>query len=175
MKVQIALTLLIIHFSCAVFSQSKDTLLLKVTKAKSEETRNSLYNVIAYNASTRPICILHSSFINLFDGDAQAQRLALFNKNESSELYSLIYVAKDTLIDYEGPNDNYNGEIILPHQYIEFSLLIPSGSDKKKYLQFDYLYLTDLCYNSFEKEIFKDATHWHRKYTKYKKMVELAE
>jgi hypothetical protein len=173
MKVKVALTILIIHVSCAAFSQSKDTLLLHVAKANSEEPGYLLYNVTAYNVSTSPICIMHSTYISLFTGTAQ--RLALFNKDWPSDLYNLTYVARDTLNDYEGTNDSYNGEIILPHQHIEFSLLVPLRSGKKKSLQFDYLYLPDLCYSSFVKEIFKDATKWHRNYRKFKKVVELAE
>jgi len=174
MKAKIALTILIIHLGCGVFSQSKDTLLLHVVKANSEEPGYLLYNVTAINASTSPICIMHSTFISLFNTGA-AQRLALFTNNDPSELYSLTYVARDTLIDYEGPNDNYNAEIILPHQYIEFSLLVPLRTSKKKSLQFDYLYLPDLCYTSFVQQIFNDATKWHRNYRKYRKVVELKE
>ncbi|MBO9200215.1 MULTISPECIES: hypothetical protein [Niastella] len=173
MKIKAAITILLIQISCVAFSQAKDSLIVKATKANSEKPGYLLYKVIALNASTSPICILHCTHFFLFDETPHP--LALFNTNGSPEMYNLTYDARDTLYIYEGPNDNYNAEIILPYHLIEFNLLIPMHADKKRSLQIDYLSVPDLCYTSFVQEIHNDATQWHRKYKKHWKVVELTE
>jgi hypothetical protein len=151
------------------FSQTLDTIL--VTISRDEKPRTDLYTVTIKNISDTPVCILHSIFINLFYDPPQ--QLADYKKVNSTELYSLDYAARDTSIDYEGPIDNLNGEVILPLQEIKFRLLIPD-SNKDKKLQFEYVRIVHFCYPEFKNEIFKDATTWHRKYKKRTQIIELA-
>jgi len=155
----------VIHRS---FSQVKDTLNAVIIRDTKKDSSYVIYKITLRNFTKSPVCVLHSIFINLFN--SAPQQLALYNKND--QFYSLSYSANDTLYDYEGPIINFNGEIILPLQQIEFKISVPFSELSKK-LQFDYFFIPDFCYLSFKKDILKNATKWHRKYKRSKKWVEL--
>lgn len=144
--------------------QVKDSIGFVITKAPAIENANDLYDVRMVNFRKDPICVMHSTRINLIYGTPQ--RLALQKSDKGVDVFSLHYVAEDTLIDYEMSNPNYNAEPILPHQEIRFQLLIPV-SEHDKMITFEYLVLPEFCYESFEAAIFRNATTW---YGGYKKM-----
>ncbi|MDP4260059.1 MAG: hypothetical protein Q8937_17670 [Bacteroidota bacterium] len=158
------LAIVLLHLCLSCIAQTKDSLLVRISRMKTKDTKLLLYQVYMLNVSETPICILHSAYISLFDNPPQ--RLAVFKKDTNTELFSLLYTARDTMNDYENTNDNYEGEPILPRQVIEFRILMPNQMAKKKYIQFDYMYLPDFCYKSFEEEMFKNLTLWHKKYAK---------
>lgn len=159
-----------LFYSAHSFSQTTDSLLVTVTKEKMENGLH-LYNVTMKNFSDTPVCILHSIFINLFYDPAQ--QLAVIHSTSSAEFYSLSYSAKDTTIDYEGPINNFNAEIILPLQEIKFRLLLSSTSNKVTSLEFEYARIANLCYPEFKQAIFRDATQWHKKYKRIQRAIAL--
>jgi hypothetical protein len=109
-------------------------------------------------------------FINLFYDPPQ--KLALFDKIGLTETYSLEYSMRDTLHVYEGPINNFNGEVILPGQQIKFRILIKNSNINKK-LKFEYFRVPDFCYSDFKKEIFKDATQWYKRYNRIERIIDL--
>jgi hypothetical protein len=143
-----------------------------VVTLKSDETQAgfSTYSITIKNTSQTPVCILHSPFINLvFD---PPQGLHILNTSGSIEIYSLEYTMRDTIYDYEGPINNFNGEIILPLQEIKFQITI-KNSDRTKKLKFEYFPVKAFCYPEFKNEIFKNAAQWHKKYNRIEKFIEL--
>ena len=172
MKISGVLILIILHLHGSVFSQTKDSLVIRVSNVKTADKRYSLHNVQIFNISKTPVCILHSTYINLIYDPPQ--KLALFDKSAPAESFSLLYSAKDTLNDYENTNDNFGGEPILPNQKIEFRILIPRQKTNKKYLEIDYLFMPDFCYVNFRDELFKNASLWHKKYVKLRETIKLA-
>jgi hypothetical protein len=123
------------------FSQIRDTIAVIISKAQSTETINDLYNVRILNVKKDPVCIMHSAYINLFFDPPQ--RLAVFRTEKSFDIFSLHWAANDTLYDdYE--NDNYDAEVILPLQEINFRLFIPHSTRDKR-MVIEYIDLPDYC------------------------------
>jgi hypothetical protein len=170
MQFKIILFLTIFGFNNYAFSQIKDTVAFLISKEETKEINYSLYNVVIKNFTDSPICILHSAYNNLFYDPPQ--RLALIENDKFGNQYSLHYTARDTSNVYENTNSNYNGEVILPMQEIQFRLLIPL-SNKESYLQFEYIIVSDFCYKSFKDNIFMDATKWYLNYKKLYRKVKL--
>lgn len=162
--------LLFICFSSDGFAQIADSLLVTVARGEKPRDNRYIYTITIKNESHTPACILHSIFINLFN--RPPQRLAVYDNTDSSELYSLEYAARDTLYDYEGSVNNFNGELILPLQEIKFQILLLK-SDKAKKMKFEYVRVENFCYPEFRNEIFKDATQWYKKYKRIQRLIEL--
>jgi hypothetical protein len=162
--------ILFISFSWPGYSQIGDSLMVTAMKEEKLQDNYSLYTVIMKNVSDTPICILHSIFINLFY--EPPQKLAVADKTKSADIYSLEYSARDTLFDYEGSINNFNGEIILPLQEIKFKLLL-LRTNKERELKFEYVQIENFCYPEFKNEIFKNATQWYKKYKRIQRIIEL--
>jgi hypothetical protein len=143
--------------------QIKDSIGFSISKVPGFEKMNDLYEVRIINGREDPVCIMHSAYINLlFD---PPQRLALLKRDKSIEIFSLHYVARDTLNNYENSNPSYNAEPILPYQEIKFRLFIPKSEHDKRIL-FEYMILPDFCYRDFKRAIFANTATWYEKYQK---------
>jgi hypothetical protein len=102
---------------------------------------------------------------------SESQELALYQYDKSKEYYSSQYSTRDTLYNFESLP--YRGECILPHQTLQFKLMVKRGPNKKdRQLSFEYLYMPDFCYNSFMKAMQKMTT-WYLKYKRLEKAMEL--
>jgi hypothetical protein len=127
------------------------------------------YEITLKNESDSIVCILHSLYVNLTSGIPQG--LALYQKNEYKDSYSLHYALKDTLYDFDPPA--YKGELILPYQILRFKVKTAFVEKKIVNLSFECFYLNDLCYKDFLKDM-KQVGLWFTKYKRVEKIIELA-
>ena len=156
-------TLAFVLITNFTFGQIKDSIGFSILKSISFEKTYDLYDVTIKNGKGSPICIMHSTTVNLFFDPPQ--RLAIMTNDRSIELFSLHFSSKDTLEDNEGHNPNYNAEVILPFQEIKFRLLIPH-SEKDQRISFEYITLPDYCFRDFRNAIYINASTWYAKYIK---------
>ena|SRR5581483_5841727 len=149
-----------------VEGQNQDTLVTNVSKM--EANGNSIvYHMSIRNNSSQPLCILHSVFINL---NAQLpQSIVPYSTNKTQEYFGLSYSAEDTAMILE--RTLYDGEILMPHQIVNFKLLIPQ-TDKAKMLYFEFISFEDFCYKKLKEDMKRTAT-WYNIYTRSKVDVKL--
>jgi len=170
MNLKIVFCLLLVFNCIRGFGQVNDSLLVQTFRESESENGFSTYLISIQNLRRTPVCIMHSIFMHLIE--SPAQELAVFQNDGSTELYSLEYTMRDTLYDYGGPIQNFNGEIILPRQQIKFRLaLLSSNLDKK--LKFEFFPVPEFCYPDFKNAIFKNATVWYQKYKRQQRIIEL--
>jgi hypothetical protein len=69
------------------FGQVKDSMGFSIKKVASFEVKNDLYEVRILNERETPICIMHSTYINLFWDPPQ--RLAIMKNDQLFEVFSV--------------------------------------------------------------------------------------
>ena len=126
------------------------------------------YEIAVKNESDSIVCMLHSLFIDLTTGAPQG--VALYQKTEYQNSYSLHYSFKDTLYDFDPIP--YKGEWLLPYQTLQFKIRIAPVEGKQKYLSFECFYLNDFCYRDLMKEM-RHVGLWYTKYNRVEKRIEL--
>jgi hypothetical protein len=91
------------------------------------------------------------------------QRLAIYSTTDSCQIVSLHYSERDTHNDYENTNPAYDAEPVMPYQHLTFRVYIPDSESPKKMI-FDYVVLTNFCYNDFVQAIFRNSSTWYAGY-----------
>lgn len=164
--------MLILGISRPGLTQRKEPVNIQITIDSSITANLDVYTITVYNISDTPICLMHSTFINLLEDIPE--KLPLFQRRSNGDLFSLEYSMKDTLYDYEGDIVNFNAQTILPTQKIKFNLLLPK-SISKRFLKIDYLLISDFCYLNLKRTIFKNPATWYLKYKRLTKELVLPE
>lgn len=152
------------------FSQNTDSIILKISNIVNDNSLNVKFNLSVLNSSSEPICILHSSYIDV--REYPFQKIELLKKADNRLLYSLLYSERDQKNDYELENDNFNGELVLPGQHAVIGIQIPVDTTAERVLYVDVLLVPDFCFKKFRKDVFAFPTQWYKKYRR--KRYELA-
>jgi hypothetical protein len=161
--------LICIFLSNFALGQLKDSLGIILSKCKSDEKNNDLYEIVIKNVKVDPVAVLHSAYISLIYDPPQ--RLSILKNNDLYEDVSLHWSAKDTLNDYENSNPNYNAEVILPTQELKFRVYIPKSSRDKRLL-LEYINVPNFCFKEFKQAIFKNATTWYTQFARHEVLVD---
>lgn len=128
-----------------------------------------VYQVSIKNITDSIVCILHSMFIDL--ASSQPKGLPVNDQKLGKVRYSLDQSFRDTLLD--AASFPYRGELILPYQSLTFRILLPKvDADRTNLFDFKYIYLKDIQYRQFMREMQK-LTSWYRKYEIFEQTLEL--
>lgn len=163
------LSTLIFHFTAKTQIIRDSFLIAAIYRIDSVKNGYNYYTVRTGNISTTPLTILYS--IRQLLTISTETRLAVWDSTRSTEEYYLAYAAGDQVHDHWLPEMADNPFILLPYQFIDFSIAVPV-SGRKQFLNFDYVIVPDLCYPEIRRK-YLSGSGWSRPYRRFKKRMQI--
>jgi len=145
MKIRASFVLTVIFLAPMVIKgQTKEGLICTVEKEKADS--HLIYNLRLTNFTDSIVAIPHSIHFIFDETNSTPVLLAVYDKNDSTNFYQLIYTAGDTLVDPQV----YPAAIglILPRQSVVIPVTI-SANRSINILSVEYAIFYDLQYRSF--------------------------